>query len=228
ELGLTPLAGLNTNERVYFVRHAEAHPNNQFENGNYVCRGQWRALGAPAILYRKITADTGGRRPHNFAVYGPDPSYPVGVHRNSYVRAALTVEPFAIAYGLPMHLANGVDWNEWNTGESAAIRFFFMHEAVAGANAGFSNATLLIGWEHFNIGQMVKDLLDNYYRPARPDNSAQLPVWNGNDYDTIWIVSLDANGNLAFTNDCEGVPSATLPTSCPTFSNNPARTPQAP
>jgi len=102
-MGLRPPAGINTSERVYLVRHAEAHPNNQFENGNYVCRGQSRALGAPTILYRKITASSGGRLPRDFAVYGPDPSFPVGPHRNSYVRAALTVNPFAIAYGLPMH-----------------------------------------------------------------------------------------------------------------------------
>lgn len=216
-MGLKPPAGINTNETVYLVRHVEAHPNNQFENGNYVCRGEWRALGSPLILYRKITASSGGRLPRDFQVYGPDPSYPAGPYRNSYIRAALTVYPFAIAYGLPMRLAKGIPWDERRSGENAAIRFFFMRPASGNSRAGFSNATLLIGWEHENIGRMMRDLLDTYYHPAKAENSAQLPRWDSNDYDSIWKVSLDANGNLTFSNDCEGVPSAALEISCPAF-----------
>jgi hypothetical protein len=216
-MGLRPPAGINTSERVYLVRHAEAHPNNQFENGNYVCRGQWRALGAPTILYRKIIASNGGRLPQHFAVYGPDPSFPVGLHRNSYVRAALTVNPFAIAYGLPMHLAKNVAWDERASQDGAAIHFFFLHSVADHANSGFSDATLLLGWEHVNIDALVTSLLDNYYRPTGAGNATRLPRWNNNEYDTIWIITLDAKGNLTFTNDCEGLPSAALPASCPGF-----------
>lgn len=215
-MGLKPPHDINVNETVYLVRHVEAHPNYQFENGNYVCRGQWRALGAPAILYRKITASSGGHLPHNFEVYGPDPSYPAGVNRDSYVRAALTVNPFAIAYGLPMHLARGVDWRERSSEENAAIHFFFTRPAAASARSGFSNSTLLIGWEHDNLRLMVQDLLNEYYRPGQ-SNAARLPPWDSNDYDSIWIMSLDAKGNLTFTNQCEGVPSASLRIACPSF-----------
>src|SRR6478609_5565554 len=45
-------AGLKAypSQSVYFVRHVEAHPTGIFENGNYVCQGQWRALGANGAL----------------------------------------------------------------------------------------------------------------------------------------------------------------------------------
>jgi len=76
---------------------------------------------------------------------------------------------------------------------------------------------MLIGWEHVNIDALVKSLLDNYYRLTGAGNAARLPRWNDNDYDTIWIITLDAKGNLTFTNDCEGLPSAALPASCPSF-----------
>lgn len=216
-MGLKPPARINTNETVYLVRHVEAHPNNEFENGNYVCRGEWRALGSPSILYRKVTVSSGGQLPRNFQVYGPDPSYPAGPYRNSYIRASLTVYPFAIAYGLPMHLAKGIPWNERRSGENAAIRFFFMKPAAGSSRTGFSDATLLIGWEHMNIKAMITNLLDNHYLPAKPENAALVPQWDSNDYDSIWKVSLDAKGNLTFSNDCEGVPSAALKIACPAY-----------
>ena len=39
-------AGTNTNETLYIIRHAEAHPQGDFDDGNYVGTGQWRALGS--------------------------------------------------------------------------------------------------------------------------------------------------------------------------------------
>jgi len=46
---------INTNETVYMIRHAEAHPVSSFEDGNYVCAGQWRALDLPNALRGVIT-----------------------------------------------------------------------------------------------------------------------------------------------------------------------------
>src|ERR1039458_3422812 len=47
-------AGINTNETVYLVRHAEAHPTSWWEDGNYIAAGQWRALDLPYALRGKI------------------------------------------------------------------------------------------------------------------------------------------------------------------------------
>jgi hypothetical protein len=53
----------------------------------------------------------------------------------------------------------------------------------------------------------------------------QLPIvgppaggWPHQDYDTIWTVTLDAQGNLTVDNDlCEGIDSASLPAMAPQF-----------
>jgi len=44
--GFTIPPSSNNNQTVYIVRHAEAHPDPMFdfENGNFVAAGQWRAL----------------------------------------------------------------------------------------------------------------------------------------------------------------------------------------
>ena len=54
----TPLTGapanINTNETVYFIRHANAHPTATFSDGNYVAAGQWRALDLVNALKGKV------------------------------------------------------------------------------------------------------------------------------------------------------------------------------
>lgn len=197
--GLRPPAGVNRNETVYFIRHAEAHPTPLFENGNLVCQGEWRALGAGPILLKKI-----GRRPD--FVYASDPSQPMRARRGaayfSYVRPALTLAPFATEYGAPLRLASEVDW--WNA--DAVAKFFFF----GGAGSGFDGKTVLVAWEHLTIGRIVGALLHDFGL-----DPAALPRWNRNDYDTIWKVRLDDRGNLTFSVDCEGIPSGSLPPACP-------------
>src|SRR5208282_3168271 len=58
-------AGINTNETVYIIRHADAHPLAFWTDGNYVCAGQWRALDLPKALHGKISPQQ---------VYSSDPA----------------------------------------------------------------------------------------------------------------------------------------------------------
>lgn len=55
--GATIPSGANTNETLYMIRHAEAHPAGQWEDGNYVGAGQWRSLALPNALQGKIAPD---------------------------------------------------------------------------------------------------------------------------------------------------------------------------
>lgn len=195
-------AGTNTNQTLYIIRHAEAHPQGSFDDGNYVGTGQWRALALPSVL---------GGRIHPTQVYAIDPATPIsgtqsssGVSTWSYVRPALTVEPYAIAYNLPFRLAEGFDWSSG----PASSNFFFN-------GGGFSNSSVLLGWEHGAIPVMVGALISSYFpqggAPATPD-------WPENDYDSMWTVTLDGQGNLAVNNSvCEGIPSAALPAAAPQF-----------
>jgi len=195
-------AGINTNETLYIIRHAEAHPQGSFDDGNYVGSGQWRALALPSVLQGKI---------HPTQVYAIDPATPItgsqsasGVSTWSYVRPALTVEPYAIAYNLPFRLAEGFDWSSG----PASSNYFF-------GGGGFSNSSVLLGWEHGAIPAMVSALIAAYF----PQGGApQTPDWPENDYDSMWTVTLDGQGNLAINNSvCEGIPSAALPATAPQF-----------
>ena len=194
-------AGTNTNETVYLIRHAEAHPVPYFEDGNYVGAGQWRALDLPNALKDKIKPDE---------IYSIDPAVGLpgaGGAVFSYVRPALTVEPYAIANNLPFKLVTSFAVFDQNPPDLAtsASNFFFTGDT-------FSNKTLLVAWEHDHIPPTVNALLSTYH------GGQTAPNWSGSDYDSIWRVQLDAQGNLTVDDSmCEGISSADLPKTPPQF-----------
>jgi len=202
--------GINTNETIYMIRHAEAHPQNSYwDDGNYICAGQWRALDLPNALRGKISPQQ---------VWSIDPAQIIPGTENisgdslwSYVRPSLTVEPYAIANNLPYYLAASFDMIAQNPPQLAtqASDFFF--------NGGnFSNQTALVAWEHEHIPITVNALISSYFPNGVAPQLA--PDWASEDYDTMWTVTLDAQGNLTadFTK-CEGIKSASLPVTCPQF-----------
>jgi hypothetical protein len=86
-----------------------------------------------------------------------------------------------------------------------ASNFFF-------TGGTFSNQSLLVGWEHDHIPTTVNALLSTYH------GGQVAPDWPSDDYDTVWTVRLDANGNLSVDNaTCEGINSAALPAPPPQF-----------
>jgi hypothetical protein len=205
-------AGINTNETVYLIRHAEAHPLPGWDDGNYLGAGQWRALALAGALPVALLG-----RPMPTQVYSIDPAqvYPgalvmAGFHNFSYVRPALTVEPYAIAHGLPLHLVADIElFNPASPGEVEQTRDFFFK------GGQFSNQTLLVAWEHNHFPLMVNSLLADYFGNA---GGPTAPPWPSGDYDTIWTVTLDANGNVTVDNALfEGIDSTQLPAAAPRF-----------
>jgi len=86
----------------------------------------------------------------------------------------------------------------------------FLFTNLAGAN--LSNQTVLLAWEHDHYPPLIKYLLQSY--------GVTVPLtalpWPQTDYDTIWTVKLDAQGNLTVNNAlCEGIESASLPATAP-------------
>jgi hypothetical protein len=193
----------NINETVYLIRHAEAHPFAAWDDGNYIGAGQWRALDLPNALRGKI---------HPTQVYSIDPS-PGGIPNgnntvnSSYVRPSLTVEPYAIANGLPLNLAASVAvFSEVPPALATMASNYFFTKGT------FSNQTLLVGWEHDHIPPTVNALLASY------QVSPNAPTWLDNDYDSMWTVTLDGESNLTVDNEtCEGINSASLPVTPPQF-----------
>ncbi len=195
-------AGINTNETLYIIRHAEAHPLPYWSDGNYVCAGQWRALDLPNALRGKIGPQQ---------VYSSDPAQPSpGTEGYSWsgVAPSLTVEPYAIANNLPYGLAASFDLSASNAPQLTSDFFF---------NGGkFSNQNVLLAWSYQFIQPMVNELVSSYFPPDA--TTPPVPLWPGDDYDSMWTVTLDAEGNLTVNNlKCEGIDSAALPATCPQF-----------
>lgn len=191
-------AGINVNQTLYFVRHAEAHPARWWDDGNFIAAGQWRALDLPNALRGKI---------HPNLVLSIDPAQTLpsadgGVDQGySYVRTNFTVVPYAIANALPYRLAASFDLMAQNPPQLAtqASHFFFFGNE-------FSNEKLLVGWEHDHIPPTVNALLQTYH------GGQTVPNWPSDDYDTVWTVKLDAHGNVSIDNaTCEGISSSDLP-----------------
>lgn len=78
-----------------------------------------------------------------------------------------------------------------------------------------SGSVILVGWEHGNIEKAVKYLVKVMY--GDPSAAKQVPDWSFHDYDTVWELSTDESGNLTFRNSCERIRTATLPSTCPSF-----------
>jgi hypothetical protein len=198
-------AGINTNETVYMIRHAEAHPVSGWDDGNFLAAGQWRALALPYFLQGKISPNL---------VYSIDPAqvYPgaiatPGNFNFSYVRPSLTVEPYAIANNLPYNLVSGIELFD-SSSPQATSNFFF-------TGGRFSNQTILLAWEHAHFPPIVNALLAGYLGNAGQQTA---PAWPDTDYDTIWTVTLDGSGNVTVNNTlCEGIDSAGLPVTAPQF-----------
>lgn len=200
--GVVIPANINTNQTIYIVRHAEAHPDeeNHFENGNFVGAGQWRALELPNALLGIINPDM---------VYSIDPSqwFPIGFLNASYVRPSLTVLPYAIANNLPYYLVASFSLMDPDQVQLTSDFFF--------TGGKFSNHTVLLAWESSRIKPVINKLLDSY----GVNTLQRLPEeWPSTDYDTIWTVTLDQFGNLTVDNGlCEGIDSETLPGEAPQF-----------
>ncbi|GFO55912.1 hypothetical protein GMSM_29190 [Geomonas sp. Red276] len=198
-------AGINRNQTVYIVRHAEAHPHGYWSDNNYVGAGQWRALDLPNALLGKVDADQ---------VWSLDPSQSSvgtvsssGISQWSGVAPALTVQPFAIANDLPYNLLSSIMSSASNSPQLTSTFFF--------TGGTFSNHKLLLGWTYTQAPQLVNALISSYF----PNGGAPTaPAWSPYDYDSLWVITIDAIGNLTadFT-QCEGINSATLPVSPPLF-----------
>ena len=214
--GGTIPTGISKSQTIYMVRHAEAHPTNTWDDGNFLAAGQWRALDLPTALRGKISPDM---------VYSVDPAqvYPgsavtAGNPDVSYVRTSLTVAPYAIANNLPYYLVSNIEI--FNPFPNVATPPPYPAEIVSTndfffKNNTFSNKTVLMAWEHSHFTPLMAELFSRYFPGG---GGPTVPDWPADDYDSIWTVTLDAAGNLTLSNSlCEGINSATLPATAPLF-----------
>ena len=184
------VAPLHAQETIIALRHAEKPAGGL---GQLTCQGLNRALALPKILI--------GRFGKPDAIYAPDPADEVkdgGGHRYSYVRPLVTIEPTAIALGMPVDAQIGFT-------DIAKLQSVL----TAPANA---HALIFVAWEHEMLNKFAQQMLKSY-----GGNPAAVPYWPNSDYDRIYIFRIQQSGgrpHLSFKVEHEDL-NGTLSSSCP-------------
>ena len=187
-LAMTAARG-RTVETIAFVRHGEKPP---LGLGQLDCKGLNRALALPQAIAKLFS-----QKPA--AIFAPDPGetkQDSGVAYN-YVRPLATIEPTAIALGMPVNTSFGVS-------KIDALRTAFEQPALRGA-------LVLVAWEHKQIEKIVGALLI-----AHGGDPTTVPKWQSDDFDSIFVVTIDWSGGAGkagFSIQHEGLDGQ--PDSCP-------------
>jgi hypothetical protein len=183
---------LPAQETIVAIRHGEKP---QAGLGQLDCRGLNRALALPRVLISRFG------RPD--AIYAPDPAdvdRGPGGHIYSYVRPLMTIEPTAIALGMPVN---------------AQIGFKDIDELQAALTARkYSHAMIFVAWEHKMLNRFARRMLRSYGK-----NPDAVPVWPGNNYDRIYVFHIrkvDGKPVLSFHVTSEGL-NGELSNACPGY-----------
>jgi len=170
----------DTVETIVFIRHGEK-PDKGL--GQLNCKGLNRALGLPPVIAKLFG------RPS--VIFAPDPSDRKVDDGESYdyVRPLATIEPTAISFGLPVNASIGVSKMD--------------QLQVALEQPLNRNGLILVAWEHKLIENIVSMLLN-----AHGGDAAIVPKWHGDDFDSIYVVTMNWTGDTAkatFVHQHEGL-----------------------
>jgi hypothetical protein len=171
-----------TVETLVCIRHGEK-PRGGL--GQLTCRGLNRALALPKVLLGKYGAPQ--------FIFAPNPTQKVDSKNGSpdyyYLRPLATIEPTAIRCGLPVNTQFG--FREVKELEDEL------------AKTNYQSAVVFVAWEHGLLDEFVKNLVKD-----NGGNSAQVPAWPADDYDTIFLVKIarsETGNSIAFTIDHENL-----------------------
>ncbi len=174
-------------ETILFIRHGEKPEEGR---GQLSCKGLNRSLALAGVVAKRYG--------HIDAVYAPNPSKqkPDGDGSYDYVRPLATIEPTAIRFGLPVQSELGYD-------EIGKLREVLLAPA-------YRDSTILVGWEHHKLNEMVPPMIAALGGDAKPVE------WAKTDFDTIWRVVLEwSDGKVAATFFAEKQGLDSLPDTCP-------------
>jgi hypothetical protein len=180
-------------ETIVFVRHGEKPEGGL---GQLNCQGLNRALALPLVI-----ANSFGRPD---AIFAPNPSLPKedAGKLYDYIRPLATIEPTAIGFGLPVDVSVGFDDREG------------LQAALEAHRAPDQNVLVLVAWEHRQIAPIARALLAAHGAEAETINDVK--DWEGNDFDSIYIVTIRQHGETtkaAFNHGYEGLNGQ--PSACP-------------
>jgi len=156
-------------QTIVIIRHGEKPAAGL---GQLSCQGLNRALALPSVLRKAFGTPA--------AIFAPNPSEQK--HDNGtlydYVRPLATIEPTAIAFGLPIHSAIG------------QARIDDLRRQL---NApALRDGTVLVAWEHTMGANLARALMKQH--GGNPD---QVPEWKSADFDSIYTVKIKRSGSTS-------------------------------
>lgn len=156
----------SSTQTVIFVRHGEKP---EAGLGQLSCRGLNRSLKLPAVIAKQFGKPA--------AIFAPNPSEEKDDKGETYayVRPLATVEPTAIALGLPVDTRFGFEDID-------------KLEEVLDAPV-YRNATVLVGWEHKQIVELVRDIVKE-----NGGDKHSVPKWSGDDFDSVYVLRITRDG----------------------------------
>jgi hypothetical protein len=187
-LAVTTARGDDSTETIVFVRHGEK-PDNGL--GQLNCQGLNRALALPEVIAKNFGKPD--------AIFAPNPSVQKidDGEAYDYVRPLATIEPAAIAFGLPVNTQFGLSDLKG------------LQDTLE--NARYRNTLILVAWEHRYIVSIARALL-----AAHAADPALVPEWNGQDFDSIYVIAIVRTGDTTkatFAHKQEGLDGQ--PATCP-------------
>lgn len=170
---------------IVFMRHGEKPQNGL---GQLNCRGLNRSLALPAVLIRLFG------RPDRIIAPNPSQLKDDDGQAYAYVRPLATIEPTAIANGLPVDTTIGYD------DVDALVK--------ALAPTDHKEYVTFVAWEHKKLVKAAKSLMK-----AAGGNPDDVPKWPGDDFDSLYVLKFPDNGGKPqFEHRSQGL--ASLPDTC--------------
>jgi hypothetical protein len=149
-------------ETIVIMRHGEKPPGGY---GQLTCQGLNRAMALPRVLGKLFGKPD--------AIFAPDPSKTVDdpAGRFDYVRPLATIEPTAVAFGLPVNADLGFD-----DISALATR---LQQPIYGSSLVF------VAWEHIKAEALARLIVT-----ANGGDGTLVPRWTHSDYDSLYVVTL--------------------------------------
>ncbi len=172
-------------ETIVLIRHGEKPARGL---GQLDCQGLNRALALPAVIQREFGKPA--------AIFAPNPADAKIDSGKSYdyIRPLATIEPTAIALGMPVDTSIGVaDWQK--LGQTLQT-------------APYRNALVLVAWEHSDIVNLARALMTQH-----SGHASDVPDWDHRDFDSIYVIRIAADGSIHFERRHEGLNGE--PAACP-------------
>jgi len=161
-------AEVQTTETIVLVRHAEKPAAGL---GQLNCQGLNRALALPPVIRQAFGKPA--------AIFAPNPSEQKADDgtQYDYVRPLATIEPAAIAFGLPIHTA---------IGQSRIDDLRRQLDLPV-----YHNAFVLVAWEHTEAMLLARALMREH-----GGDPALVPDWQGSDFDSIYVLKIQRSGTV--------------------------------